>query len=146
MNHKAKYGVLLLLAYYSEFGFTASVSSYWQCGAYDSSNKLWTVKNHYQKIAFHLAFSACKKESQMPASCTGSIHDCKGFNQSLRKSTTPLWHCTSIDAMAEAWQSNLYAQRDEAALAAKAICKTKSAIPDTCYVHTVTCLTPNSDL
>lgn len=134
MNHGIKF---LLLMFIPLTSLAMDSSSYWRCTTHDSANKEWHAGNIYQKMAMNLAFEACKKESQLPASCKTSIQDCEGFNQGM--STRPRWRCTALDAHALPWQSNFYSQRLDAALAAKAYCKNNSSIPETCYINLVTC-------
>lgn len=136
---------LLLLVFGCNIGFTAPMlnkNSYWQCITQDSGNKLWYAKNAYQKAALNIAFAACKKESKTPSTCRASVADCDGYNQG--RSTKPMWQCTALDKTAEPWQSNFYSQPDDAALGAKAFCKQKSTVPDTCYINLVTCMNYNS--
>ncbi len=143
MNRHIKYyGLLFILG--CNHGFAQALPekiSYWQCTTHDNSNKQWSAKNIYRKVALNFAFAQCKKESQNPASCKASVEDCEGFNQG--KSIRPIWRCTALDQMAEYWQSNLYLHRDDAALAAKAYCREKSEAPDTCYLNFVTCVNLN---
>jgi hypothetical protein len=54
-----------------------------------------------------------------------------------------MWQCTALDQTGEPWQSNFYSQRLDAALGAKAFCKEKSSVPDTCYINLVTCINKN---
>ncbi|WP_298625970.1 hypothetical protein [uncultured Legionella sp.] len=121
-------------------GFTASANeegSYWQCITRDKTDREWTARNSYQKVAINIAFDACKKESEFPASCKAAKSDCEGFYRGM--STKPLWRCTALDQTAEPWFSNFYSQRDDAALAARAYCRENSTVPDTCYINMVTC-------
>lgn len=112
-------------------------NSYWVCTTKDKTDKQWSIQNYYQKVALNMAFAACKKESQSPASCKSSVADCEGFVQGV--STRPMWQCTALDRTAADWRSNFYSQPEDAALAAKAYCKENSTIPDTCYINMVTC-------
>lgn len=140
MNRYIKF-YLLLLAFGYTTGFTApglERGSYWQCTVEDSANKQWSAKSMYQKAALNNAFASCKKESQKPLSCKSSISNCEGFNQGM--SLRPMWRCTALDQTAKPWQSNFYPQRDDAALAAKAFCRNKSSVPESCYINLVTCV------
>jgi len=141
MNRHINYYLLLLV-----FGCTSVFSapvlesgSYWQCVVEDGANKQWVAKSMYQKTALNIAFASCKKESEKPLSCKSSIANCEGFNQGM--SLKPMWRCTALDHTAEPWQSNFYRQRDDAALAAKAFCRNKSSLPESCYINIVTCVT-----
>ncbi len=139
MNHHFKY-YLLLLVFSCGTGVTAPLSdrgNYWICTTKDNANQQWSAKSTYQKAALNLAFATCKKESKTPSTCKASISDCEGFNQGM--STKPMWQCTALDHTAEPWKSNFYSQRDDAALGAKAFCREKSTVPDTCYINMVTC-------
>jgi hypothetical protein len=131
---------ILLSVMVSGTAFSAPLTgnnSYWQCTTEDKTNKQWTAKSGYQKMALNLSYDACKKQSQYPDSCKASNNNCEGFY--LGMSTKPLWRCTALDRTAIPWQSNFYSQRDDAALAAQAFCKNKSTVPETCYVNMVTC-------
>lgn len=114
---------------------------YWICKTHDNANIEWTVKNAYQKIALNLAFNACKKQSKNPKSCKVLDEECEGFH--LGVSTKPMWRCTALDTQAKAWHSNYYINKDDAAIAAKNYCKSKSDIPETCYVNLITCININ---
>jgi hypothetical protein len=141
MNHNIKY-YLLLLVFGCGTGITApflTTSDYWICTTQDNANQQWSARSTYQKAALNLAFATCKKESKAPLTCKASIANCEGFNQGM--STKPMWQCTALDQTAMAWQSNFYSQRDDAALGAKAYCRAKSTVPDTCYINFVTCAT-----
>ncbi|BCA95612.1 hypothetical protein TUM19329_19730 [Legionella antarctica] len=140
MSHTFKY-CLLLLTFYCGSGITAPYldrSNYWICTTHDNANLQWSAKSTYQKAALNIAYATCKKESKTPSSCKASKADCEGFNQGM--STRPMWKCTALDRTAVPWQSNFYAQRDDAALGARAYCKENSTIPETCYINLVTCV------
>ena len=140
-------GCLLVLICLPGLGISAPVnenSSYWQCITQDKTNKQWTARNGYQKVALNIAFAMCKKESEFPASCKASKSNCEGFYMGM--STKPLWRCTAVDHTAAPWNSNFYSQRDDAALAAEAYCKENSSVPDTCYINMVTCRNFNEGL
>ena len=142
MNHNLKYFILFVLV--SSAGYSAPFldkNSYWQCITKDSNDQQWSARSGYKKVALNSAFVSCKKESQKPATCKASLANCEGFFQGI--SIKPMWRCTALDEIAEPWQSNFYPQRDDAALAAKAYCKEKSTIPDTCYINLVTCMNYN---
>lgn len=109
----------------------------WQCSAQDSSDKEWIRKSPYERMAINLAFEACKKESAYPSTCHSAKNGCEAFIGG--QSTRPLWRCTALDQLGKAWESNLYRQRDDAALAAKAYCLDNSGSPDTCYINLMTC-------
>lgn len=114
--------------------------SYWQCTTKDSIKKIWTAKNTFQKAALNQAFASCKKESTVPSTCKTSESSCEGFNMGTSSSNKPMWRCTALDEAAEAYRSTVYSQRDDAALGAKAFCRNKSSVPDTCYINLVTCV------
>jgi len=146
MSHNIRFCFLLFLSSVSTSGFTEPInnsSHYWQCVTLDAANKQWSAQSPYQKVALNLAFAACKKESQAPATCNAAKANCDEFNEG--RSLTPMWQCTALDQFASPWPSDVYAQRYDAALAAKAFCKQKSTIPDTCYVNMVTCRNKNGD-
>jgi hypothetical protein len=141
MNAKAQ--IVVILSCFLAPAFAAK-NAYWQCIATDAENKQWSVNNNYQKVAFHLAFAACKKESLSPTSCKMSAYDCLGFNQ--YNSSSLKWQCTAFDQATEYWRSNFYSKPEDAALAAKAFCKSKSSLPETCYINLVTCITNKNTL
>lgn len=139
MRDYLRFCFLLLLAICtSGFAQSGDNDSYWQCTTYDAANQQWTEKNFYKKVALNVAFSACKKQSQFPASCKTGSGNCEQFNQGM--SVKPLWECTALDSLAAPWRNNPDANREEAALAAKAYCKQHSAVPETCYVNLITCV------
>ncbi len=113
----------------------------WTCKSHDAAHMEWSVSNAYQRMAINLAFDACKKQSKWPKTCKTSLNDCEGFLNGI--STKPIWRCLALDAQAQPWQSYYYTTKDDAALAAKAYCKSKSAVPDTCFVNMVTCININ---
>lgn len=117
-------------------------NSYWQCITEDKTNKQWTARNAYQKMALNIAYEACKKESPYPLSCKTSQASCDPIVRG--RSIKPMWLCTALDSSALPWSSNLYTQRDDAALAAKAYCRENSNIPETCYVNMITCRNVNA--
>lgn len=147
MTQYNKYLALLLLIL-SRTIFAVSVtdkSSYWQCITEDGANNTWSAKSNFQKAALNMAFASCKKESTVPSTCKTSESSCEGFNlgPGVSISNKPMWRCTALDEAAEAWRSTLYSGRDDAALGAKAFCKDRSDVPDTCYVNFVTCINLN---
>lgn len=136
-----KYIIIIIFLGASSLSFAESIDlngNYWQCSSHDATNTSWKAKSVYQKIALNFSFAACKKNSQSPASCHTSKANCKQFISGV--SITPIWQCTAFDRDANAWKSNHYPHREDAALAAKAYCKQKSSIPDTCYINLITCL------
>ena len=138
MSYK-HYFMLFSCIAFSASGFAAEDN--WVCKARDKANIEWSAQNAYQKAAINLAFEACKKKSKMPATCKTSIEDCEGFKQGI--STKSFWYCVAFDAQATPWKSNYYQRKDEAALAAETYCKSKSAIPDTCFINFITCTNIN---
>ncbi len=112
----------------------ADESRYWQCTTSDGDNKQWMLKSIYERSARGKTTDACKKQSQIPASCKT---DCEGFNHGL--STRPSWTCTALDQNAKPWVSAAYTSYDDAAIAAKARCKELSSMPDSCFLNVATC-------
>lgn len=140
MTQTNKYLAFILIALSGSI-YAAGPKSYWQCSAQDGADKTWTAKSSFQKSALNIAFANCKKESTAPATCKLSESSCEGFN--LDFSNKPSWRCTALDQKAEAWRSNVYIHRDDAAFAAKAFCKERSAVPESCYTNFVTCIDSN---
>ncbi len=130
----------VLLFSISAQGFAAD-GNYWQCITHDASNKEWSSQSDYQKVALNYSFSACKKQSQLPTTCKATPDNCEQFIQGV--SIKPMWSCLALDRQANPWRSDLYSQRYDAALGAKAYCQQKSSVPDTCYVNLVTCTNIN---
>lgn len=114
-----------------------SSGNFWQCTARDVANNEWKGDSEYKLSAINKSFDACKKASEAPQTCKTSQQDCEPMVNGV--STRPLWHCTAYDQMAAAWESNLYQQRDDAAIAAKAYCEQSSGFPDTCFINLMTC-------
>lgn len=114
---------------------------YWQCTSRDSQAKEWVVQSPYQRVATNKALAACKQASQLPISCRVAKEYCESYVGGV--STQPMWVCTALDFNAKPWVSNVYSQQDDAALAALAYCKEKSAFPDSCYMDLVTCRNRN---
>ena len=119
----------------------ANDTAYWQCTAYDQDNQQWSSKHEYERMAINQALAACKNESHKPSACTVAHEACEFFVHGV--STRPSWQCTALDKDAKPWASNPYPQRDDAAIAAKAYCKERSASPDSCYVYLLTCINLN---
>lgn len=115
--------------------------SFWLCKAYDSDNNQWMVKSPYQQVAINQAYDGCKKKSKFPASCQAAKEFCDSYIKGV--STKPMWRCTALDHLASVWESDVYTQRDDAALGAKAYCEQNSGMPDTCYVNLLTCKNMN---
>ena len=112
-------------------------SSYWQCSVHDSEAKEWSFKSTYERVATNKAFEACKKQSNLPLTCKAAKESCDYFSDGIN--TRPLWQCTALDQKAKPWVSDVYMNKDDAAIGAKAYCREKSVSPDTCYIHLVTC-------
>ena len=145
MNKNFKAVLFLNCLFLSQISLAETVdinSDYWRCTAFDAENKKWTVISGYELAATNKAFDACKKQSNVPSSCKTSRETCEAFIRGM--STRPMWRCTALDHMAEAWRSNGYRHRDDAALAAKAYCREGSSYPDTCYINMITCRNLNS--
>lgn len=118
------------------------LSNVWRCTAHDAANKEWIINSGYEITAINRAFDACKKESTLPSSCKTSKESCEVFVNGV--STRPMWRCIALDQTAKEWSSNVYSQRDDAALAAKAYCRQSSSVPDTCYINLIACKNLNS--
>ncbi|MBI2786166.1 MAG: hypothetical protein HYX60_07650 [Legionella longbeachae] len=116
-------------------------SNYWQCKAHDVKDTEWSSQSSYQKIALNLSYEQCKKNSPIPATCKTSRANCDQFIDGVN--ITPMWVCTALDREGLPWRSNLYPNREDAALAAQAYCKQKSPLPYTCYINLVTCMNKN---
>jgi hypothetical protein len=112
-------------------------ANYWQCTARDGTNKQWAANSFYQKVALNFALAYCKQQSMVPASCRAVGGNCARFINGFN--ITPMWQCTALDGFATPWRSNLYSDREDAALAAKAYCRQNSTVPETCYVFTSIC-------
>lgn len=135
--NKKQYSLLFILCFLISLPSFAAGEDYWICKAHDATQKEWVVQNTYQRMAINLAFDACKKQSTSPLTCNTSNNSCEGFIDGV--STKPLWLCLALDANATPWRSNYYTNKEDAALAAKAYCKSKSELPETCYVNMITC-------
>lgn len=112
-------------------------ANYWRCSAYDAQNKEWVGQSDYQLTSLNRAYEACKKQSQVPATCKTSKEDCDSIVDGI--STRSMWRCVALDLAANAWPSNIYDQAGDAAFAAKAYCQANSSLPETCYVYLFTC-------
>ncbi len=117
-------------------------ANYWQCLLVDADNKEWSAQGNYKLMALNRAFEACKKQSIIPNSCKISAANCEAFFQG--KSTRSVWRCQALDRNGDSWFSNSYANKDDAALAAKAYCQDNSKIPETCYAFPFICRNLNS--
>lgn len=115
----------------------ANPSKFWQCTASDAQDKQWVINSQYERQATNEAYAACKKESQVPKTCTVAHEACEAFVHGV--STKPLWKCTALDRFAKPWVSIAYRNRDDAAIAAKAYCEEQSQAPDSCYINLLTC-------
>lgn len=109
----------------------------WQCISTDSDYNEWKGEGSYQRNALNSAYDLCKKQSKNPVSCKVSSENCDSFIGSV--STSPLWQCSALDKMAMVWKSEMYRKADDAALAAKAFCQERSALPETCYINLLFC-------
>jgi|GEM_PF-1400737 len=112
-------------------------NNYWNCHAYDSQNMQWEAKSQFERAAASKAFDACKKQSHVPQSCKIATDYCDSIVNGVN--TRPMWQCTALDQMAKHWVSQIYVQRDEAALDAKAFCQQHSGMPQSCYLNLMTC-------
>ncbi|WP_392537108.1 hypothetical protein [Legionella sp. 227] len=115
--------------------------NYWQCFAHDATHAKWSSQSPYQKIALNLSYAECKKNSKAPATCRTTKMSCIRFINGIN--VMPMWRCTAFDREALSWRSNLYPNREDAALAALAFCKHRSPVPYTCYMNVVTCINHN---
>lgn len=131
-----KQNIVLILVCLSIPAWSAAQND-WQCVAHDGLNQQWQGQSDYQRAAINIAFDACKKSSEDPGSCHVANADCEYFLNG--QTTRPMWRCIALDQMAREWPSNVYPQRDDAAIAARAYCQDKSGFPDTCYTNLMTC-------
>ena len=111
---------------------------YWQCHAEDDSRHQWFSHSSFARVALNHALQNCKRTSTSPHTCQANRENCEQFISGIN--TKPLWRCTAFDRAATRWRSNNYAHRDDAAFAARATCREKSTIPETCYVNFITCI------
>lgn len=114
---------------------------YWQCTTTDNDDQQWIAKNTYERAAANIAYSSCKKQSRIPSTCKAAKEACEHMINGL--TDKPMWQCTALDKQAKPWVSNLYTQRYDAALAAKAYCQERSSEPGTCYINLLTCKNKN---
>lgn len=126
--------ILLLIPLYA---YANTEHNYWQCAAEDNSHYQWTMSGQYEREAINKAYEACKKQSQNPRTCKSTATLCDYFRDG--HSTKPIWQCTALDQTAAAWESNPDTNRNDAALAAKAYCQSKSTLPASCYINLLTC-------
>lgn len=133
---KTNFLYMLLIVSHSSFAMELYSDS-WKCTAYDSQNYQWENEQTYQLSALNRALESCKKESQVPFSCTVNKDECENFLNG--RSTRPAWRCTALDATATFWSSPIFRNAEEASLKVKALCKEQSAVPETCYVNLLTC-------
>lgn len=111
--------------------------NYWQCSVYDGANQRWTAQSSYEKAAINKAFAACRKQSSLPKTCKAAKEYCDAIIHGAN--TRPMWRCTALDKAAKAWKSGIYRHKDDAALGAQAYCEEQSRVPESCYVHMLTC-------
>lgn len=128
--------LFLTLFYFIDLKAAAIIESDWQCVVLDQTQKKWVGFASFKRTAKQKAMDTCKKESIYPKTCM-HVGSCFSSNNSLAKSG--LWVCTALDRNGDPWISNGASDKWSAALAAKGYCKSKSTIPHTCYVNTVTC-------
>lgn len=127
----------------------ANADGYWQCTVADNKNQQWQARNAYERVAHSKALEACKQESSMPLSCMPIKEACTYMGTRVNRpilgtSNGPLWRCTALDQTAKPWRGNIYPNRDDAYLGAKAYCHAHSTEPETCYVNFLTCKNLNS--
>ena len=138
----AFFRIITLLLFMTNTVFALDeTSSYWECTTSDVTDKTWTSKSPYKKVAMNVAFEFCKKESNAPESCKKNAEKCLGVNQIQIQGVDLKWQCTALDFAADAWKSEFFARKEDAALSAKSFCKHKSHVPETCYINLVTCAT-----
>lgn len=116
--------------------------NYWRCSSFDAHNKEWSANGSFEISAINKSFDDCKKQSQTPSSCKTAKESCEVFVNG--QTTRAMWRCTALDLMAKRWPSNMYKNRDDAAIAARAYCEQNSGFPDTCYTNLMTCKNLNS--
>ncbi|WP_242602002.1 hypothetical protein [Legionella yabuuchiae] len=137
--------MLSILGANSLFADTTAVmkgqNSYWQCKAYDDQNNQWIAHSPYERVAINKAYDACKSQSKRPESCKTAHEYCETMIKGV--TTRPMWRCTALDMHANAWVSDLYTSRNDAALGARAYCEHRSGMPATCYVNLLTCKNHN---
>lgn len=139
MNHShAVFTILLLTGCHG----VLAQNNHWQCVTYDADNKMWSSQSNYQKSAMNKAIATCKKESTQPASCKPSKTICESPNKG--RNANQIWRCSALDMKADNWQSNESPLRDEAAFGARAYCKAKSSVPDTCFINWFSCTNTGS--
>ncbi|MBA2648960.1 MAG: hypothetical protein H0U75_05030 [Legionella sp.] len=125
-------GILLIISH------TAfSQSSSWKCTIYDVDRKVWSSSSGHHTLAIHSVFDSCLKESRLPQSCQKKTITCEGYDQIQKDGQG--WVCTAFDRLAKAWPSRSSSNVDAAALRAKQACRSKSRVPETCYINFVTC-------
>lgn len=135
---------LLCLTSYGQIIFSPTApSDYWMCRATDFDQKVFIGDSQYQRTALVQAISQCKKQSRIPSSCKASSENCDGILSGSMKRA--VWQCTSLDTLANYWHSTIAKTDIEAALSAKAICQSQSAVPETCYVNMITCENLNTE-
>lgn len=116
----------------------AAAENSWRCVTVDAENKQWIANSSYQITALNKSLDECKKESKVPATCSVLKDSC---NINLTNSSSRVqWQCTAFDFLADSWTATSSAGPDRAALSAKAYCRHKSALPDSCYINLITCL------
>jgi hypothetical protein len=114
----------------------------WRCNILDENNIQWSNESVFKRKAINTIYDSCKNNSRAPTSCNKNNVQCGSFLNGI--STIPIWQCTALDSNAQAWQGDIAPQKDEAALNAKGKCTRQSAIPDTCYIHMLTCKNRNA--
>lgn len=111
---------------------------FFECQLSDDKNIFWKSSSVFEKKALNTVLDHCKKESINPDSCLKKNIICQEFSNSIN--TRPLWECTALDANAREWLGKADTAIDDAIFHAKAKCKSKSTVPETCYVYAVGCL------
>lgn len=111
-------------------------ASTWLCSAFDSNKIRWQAQHEHRMEAARQATLACRRDSSHPATCTQAYQDCQKTDIDIN---APAWVCIAVDASAQSWHSNPYPNQADAAIAAQDYCKSKSTVPDTCFVNTISC-------
>lgn len=141
MKYKVLFCFLFSISISSFAADLVVIPNYWECSTLDANNKQWKARNFYKKMALMNVLSFCKKNSLTPASCKSKTSICELYINGVN--TTPQWQCIALDWNATMWSSNSYSSRDDAALAAKDYCRSRSPFPASCYINMITCRNTN---
>lgn len=130
-----KFGVFCISIIFMQ---SIQAETIWECSIADTNNMVWKFNNSYEKKALNIVLEGCKKQSKNPESCHKNNIICEEFVNGV--STTPLWICTALDAQANPWKGKTSTIKEDALFSAKSLCKTKSSVPETCYVYPLACI------